>query len=88
MLFVCPYCAWWGVFDTTVCDKVSQWLATVRLFSPGIPVSSTNKTESPRYNWNVVESGVKTKPDVYNNTVATMNTSVHEEKNFQNKPHK
>jgi hypothetical protein len=29
---------------TTLCDKVFQWLATGRWFSPGPPVSSTNKT--------------------------------------------
>jgi hypothetical protein len=34
-----------GVLDTTLCDKVCQWLATGRWFSPGIPVSSTNKTD-------------------------------------------
>jgi len=28
-----------GVLDTTLCDKVCQW------FSPGTPVSSTNKTD-------------------------------------------
>jgi len=27
----------------TLCDKVCQWLATCRWFSPGTPVSSTNK---------------------------------------------
>jgi hypothetical protein len=32
-------------FDTTVCDKVCQWLATCQWFSPGISVSSTNKTD-------------------------------------------
>ena len=31
-----------GVLDTTLCDKVCQWLATGRWFSP---VSSTNKTD-------------------------------------------
>ena len=31
--------------DTTLCDKVCQWLATGRWFSPGIRVSSTNKTD-------------------------------------------
>ena len=36
--------SWWGVFDTTLCDKVFQWLVTGRWFSPGIPVSSANKT--------------------------------------------
>jgi hypothetical protein len=30
---------------TTLCDKVCQWLATGRWFSPGTPVSSTNKTD-------------------------------------------
>ena len=33
-----------GVLDTTLCDKVWQWLATGRWFSPGTPVFSTNKT--------------------------------------------
>ena len=34
---------WWrGVLDTTLCDKVCQWPATGRRFSP---VSSTNKTD-------------------------------------------
>jgi hypothetical protein len=31
---------------TTLCDKVCQWLATGRWFSPGPLVSSTNKTDS------------------------------------------
>ena len=30
---------------TTLCDKVCQWLATGRWFSPCLPVSSTNKTD-------------------------------------------
>ena len=30
------------LLNTTLCDKVCQWLATGRLFSPGTPVSSTN----------------------------------------------
>jgi hypothetical protein len=30
---------------TTLCDKVCQWLATCRCFSPGTPVCSTNKTD-------------------------------------------
>jgi hypothetical protein len=37
--------SWPGVLDTTLCDKVCQWLATGWWFSPGTPVSSTNKTE-------------------------------------------
>ena len=34
------------VFYTTLCDKVCQWLTAGRWFSPGTPVSSTNKTDS------------------------------------------
>jgi hypothetical protein len=34
-----------GVPDTTVCDKVCQWLAAALWFSPDTPVSSTNKTD-------------------------------------------
>ena len=30
---------------TTLCDKVCQWLETGRWFSPGTPVSSTNKID-------------------------------------------
>ena len=37
--------SWRGVFDTTLCDKVCQWLATGQWFSPGTPASSTNKTD-------------------------------------------
>jgi hypothetical protein len=33
-----------GVLDTTLCDKVCQWLV-VGWCSPGTPVSSTNKTD-------------------------------------------
>ena len=34
-----------GVLDSTLCDKVCQWLGKGRGFSPGPPVSSTNKTD-------------------------------------------
>ena len=34
-----------GVLDTTLCDKVCQLLAAGHWFSPGTPVSSTNKTD-------------------------------------------
>jgi hypothetical protein len=34
----------WGVLDTTLCDKVCQWLATGRRFSSGTALSNTNKT--------------------------------------------
>ena len=35
----------WDVLDTSLCDKVCQWLATGRWFSLCTPVSSTNKTD-------------------------------------------
>ena len=39
---------------TTLYGKVCRWIATGGWFSPGTPVSSTNKTDR-----NIVESGVK-----------------------------
>ena len=38
-------CSWRGVLNTTLCDKVCQWLATGWWFSAGTPVSSTNKSD-------------------------------------------
>jgi hypothetical protein len=35
--------SWRGILDTLY-DKVCQWLVVGRWFSPGTPVSSTNKT--------------------------------------------
>ena len=37
--------SWQGVLDTILCDKVRQWFAAGQWFSPGTPVSSTNKTD-------------------------------------------
>jgi len=34
-----------GVLNTTLCDKVCQWLVTGRWFPPSTAVSSTNKTD-------------------------------------------
>jgi hypothetical protein len=39
--------SWPGVLDTTLRDKVCQWLATGRWYSQGTPVSSTNEPVSP-----------------------------------------
>jgi hypothetical protein len=39
-------CSCRDVLNTTICDKVCHWLAAGRWFIPGIPVSSTNKTDS------------------------------------------
>jgi hypothetical protein len=38
-------CSWRDVLDTTIYKNVCQWLVTDRWFSPGTPVSSTNKTD-------------------------------------------
>ena len=37
--------SWQGVHDTTLCDKVCQWLAGGRWFSVGTLVFSTKKTD-------------------------------------------
>jgi len=59
----CESRSWRSVLDTTLCDKVCQWLAAGRWFSSGTPVSSTNKMH---YNLNIVESGVKHHNPPYN----------------------
>jgi hypothetical protein len=41
------------VGSESLSDFVCQWLAAYKWFTPGAPVSS------PRYNWNIVESGAK-----------------------------
>jgi len=41
----CAFDSRTGARCATLCDKVFQWLAACRLFSPGTPVSSTNKTD-------------------------------------------
>ena len=45
--FSCEFesCWWGGVLDATLCDKICQWMVSGRWFSPGNPVSSTNKTD-------------------------------------------
>ena len=50
-----------GVLDTTLCDKVCQWFAAGRWFSPGSPFSSTNKTGRSDIIWifNKKKSGVQ-----------------------------
>jgi len=34
-----------GVLDTTLCDNICQCIAAGRWFSPGTPISYTNKTD-------------------------------------------
>ena len=45
--------SWRGVIDTTLCDKVCQWVAAGRCYSPGTPISFIKKNWPPRYNWNI-----------------------------------
>ena len=45
--------------NTTLCDKVCQWLVAGWWFSPGTPVSSTNKTDHHDITEILFESGVK-----------------------------
>ena len=37
--------SWWSVIDTTLYDKVCQWLVKGRWFYPGTPIYSTNKSD-------------------------------------------
>jgi hypothetical protein len=47
-------------YNIWLCVKVSQWFARGQWFSLGTLVTSTNKTDRYiRYNWNIVESGIK-----------------------------
>jgi hypothetical protein len=48
-----------GVLNTTLCDKVCQWLVAGRWISPSTPVSSTNKTDRHDIAEIIIESGVK-----------------------------
>ena len=51
------------VLDTTLCDKVCQWLATGRWFSPVTPVSSTNKTDRHDITEILLKVALNTKPN-------------------------
>ena len=51
--------SWRGVFDTTLCDKVCQWLAASQWFSLNTPGFLHQQNWLPWYKWNIVESGVK-----------------------------
>jgi len=55
-----------GVLDTTLCDKVCQWLAAGRSFSPGTPVSSTNKTDCHDITKALLKVALNPIPSVWN----------------------
>jgi hypothetical protein len=50
---------------TTSCDKVCQWLATGRWFSPGRSVSSTNKTDLHDVTETLLKSALSTIKQIY-----------------------
>ena len=57
---------------TTLCDNICQWLATGRWFSPGTPVSSTNKTDCHgiteillKVAWNTMKQTNKTSIEIF-----------------------
>jgi hypothetical protein len=49
--------SWQGLLNTTLCDKVCQWLRSVVFSMYSCLLHLYNW--QPRYNWNIVESGVK-----------------------------
>jgi hypothetical protein len=51
--------SWRGVLNTTLCDKICQWLATGRWFSPSAPVSSIKKTDRHDIAKKIAIRGVK-----------------------------
>jgi hypothetical protein len=40
-----PTAVYWMFLDTTFYDQVCQWLGAGQWFSPGTPISSTDKTD-------------------------------------------
>ena len=48
-----------NVLNTTLCNDVCQWLATGRWCSREYSCFLHQYNWPPRYNWNIVESGVK-----------------------------
>jgi hypothetical protein len=66
---------WRGVLDITLCDKVCQWLATGRGFSPGTLVSPTNKTDRhdiAKILLKVVSSTIKQTTNPFNAVCVTL----------------
>ena len=63
----------WCCEAYTVCDKVFQWLATGQWFSPGPPVSSTNKTDRHE----ITQILLKVALNTIKQTIKTWNTYLH-----------
>jgi len=54
--------SWRGVLDTTLYEKVCQWLTTGRWSSPGPPISFTNKTDRHDITAILLKVGLNTIP--------------------------
>ena len=57
--------SWRSVIDTTLCDKVCQWLVTGLWFSPDIPVSSANETDRHDITEILLKVTLNTTPNLY-----------------------
>ena len=61
----CPSLMWvWipqrqGVPDTKLCDNVCKWLTTGQVFFARVLLFPLPITLTPRYSWNIVESGIQ-----------------------------
>jgi hypothetical protein len=67
--------SWQGGLDTTLYDKVCQWLATGRWFSPDTPISSTNKTVPHDITEMLLKVALNTINQIWNNFVAWIRIS-------------
>jgi hypothetical protein len=57
---------------TTISDKVCQWLATDRWFSPGIQISSTNKTDNHDITETLLKVALSTENKFYFTSIRTL----------------
>jgi hypothetical protein len=70
---------------TTVCDKVCQWFATGRWFSPGLPVFSTNKTDRHDKTEILLKVALNTIKQTNKQTINKMRNITHHQKYHRNR---
>jgi hypothetical protein len=72
---------------TTLCDKICQWLATGRWFSPSSPIFTTNKADSHDITEILLKAGLNTiKETKWTIAISSFGQAVAEEKVFRNRP--